>query len=74
MKTVHLASQAGLEPATYRLEGGCSIQLSYWDIFGPLVVDLNHQTVPLLMLSVALHTCIFSHTVPEPVLDEGMPY
>lgn len=26
-----LASQAGFEPATYRLGGGCSIQLSYWD-------------------------------------------
>ena len=25
----HLATPAGLEPATYRLEGGCSIQLSY---------------------------------------------
>ena len=25
------ASPAGFEPATYRLEGGCSIQLSYGD-------------------------------------------
>jgi hypothetical protein len=26
----NLATQAGLEPATVRLEGGCSILLSYW--------------------------------------------
>jgi hypothetical protein len=25
-----MATQAGLEPATVRLEGGCSILLSYW--------------------------------------------
>lgn len=27
------ARQAGFEPATYRLEVCCSIQLSYWRIF-----------------------------------------
>ena len=27
-----LARQEGLEPATYCLEGSCSIQLSYWRI------------------------------------------
>lgn len=26
-----MASQEGLEPPTTRLEGECSIQLSYWD-------------------------------------------
>ena len=25
-----MARQAGLEPATYCLEGSCSVQLSYW--------------------------------------------
>ena len=25
-----MAQSAGFEPATVRLEGGCSIQLSYW--------------------------------------------
>lgn len=25
-----MAPQAGLEPATYCLEGSCSVQLSYW--------------------------------------------
>ena len=29
-----LARQKGLEPLTYCLEGSCSIQLSYWRIFG----------------------------------------
>lgn len=29
-----MASQSGLEPPTFPLGGGCSIQLSYWDITG----------------------------------------
>ena len=29
-KEGEMARQAGFEPATVRLEGGCSIQLSYW--------------------------------------------
>ena len=29
-----MARPAGLEPATIRLEGGCSIQLSYGRLFG----------------------------------------
>ena len=29
-----MARQKGLEPLTYCLEGSCSIQLSYWRIFG----------------------------------------
>ena len=31
--TLMMASTAGFEPATARLEGVCSIQLSYVDIF-----------------------------------------
>ena len=31
---VKLARQEGLEPPTYCLEGSCSIQLSYWRIYG----------------------------------------
>ena len=30
----HMARQKGLEPLAYCLEGSCSIQLSYWRIFG----------------------------------------
>ena len=30
-----MASQEGFEPPTTRLEGECSIQLSYWDIIKP---------------------------------------
>ena len=29
-----MARQEGLEPPTYCLEGSCSIQLSYWRIYG----------------------------------------
>ena len=29
-----MARQKGLEPLTYCLEGSCSIQLSYWRIYG----------------------------------------
>ena len=32
--TKGLASQRGFKPLTYCLEGNCSIQLSYWDIYG----------------------------------------
>ena len=28
----HLARQKGFEPPTFRLGGGCSIQLSYWRV------------------------------------------
>ncbi len=30
----HMARQKGLEPLAYCLEGSCSIQLSYWRMFG----------------------------------------
>ena len=33
-----VATPAGLEPATCRLEGGCSIQLSYGALPGPLAL------------------------------------
>ena len=36
-----MASQAGIEPATFPLGGGCSIQLSYWDS-GAHVNDPRH--------------------------------
>ena len=32
--SVEVARQEGLEPPTYCLEGSCSIQLSYWRIYG----------------------------------------
>lgn len=38
-----MAHPAGLEPATIRLEGGCSIQLSYGRIFNLLSVTIANQ-------------------------------
>ena len=32
--TGEVARQKGLEPLTYCLEGSCSIQLSYWRMYG----------------------------------------
>ena len=32
---IKMARQEGFEPATYGLEGRCSIQLSYWRAWGP---------------------------------------
>ena len=37
---VDVACQEGVEPPTARLEGGCSIQLSYWQ---PEPVSLRHS-------------------------------
>ena len=34
-----MARQEGFEPPTYRLEGGCSILLSYWRISGVRQVE-----------------------------------
>ena len=35
-----MASQRGVEPPACRLGGGCSIQLSYWDIVGAHSISL----------------------------------
>ncbi len=37
-----MAHPAGLEPATIRLEGGCSIQLSYGRIFNLLSFKITN--------------------------------
>lgn len=34
-----LASQEGFEPPTVRLEGGCSIRLSYYDIATKFIIE-----------------------------------
>ena len=41
-----LARQKGLEPLAYCLEGSCSIQLSYWRVFG--AGDENRTRIPSL--------------------------
>ena len=41
-----LARQKGFEPLAYCLEGSCSIQLSYWRIFG--AGDGNRTRIPSL--------------------------
>ena len=35
-----LARQKGFEPPTFRLGGGCSIQLSYWRMFHSIVQNI----------------------------------
>ena len=41
-----MARQKGFEPLAYCLEGSCSIQLSYWRIFG--AGDENRTRIPSL--------------------------
>ncbi len=35
-----MARQKGFEPPTFRLGGGCSIQLSYWRVFHSIVQNI----------------------------------
>ena len=60
-----MARQKGLEPLTYCLEGSCSIQLSYWRIFG--AGDGNRTRVSSLegwCSTIELHPQIlFSHRI-----------
>ena len=62
---LELARQEGLEPPTYCLEGSCSIQLSYWRIFG--AGDGNRTRVSSLegwCSTIELHPQIlFSHRI-----------
>ena len=37
-----LARQKGFEPPTFRLGGGCSIQLSYWRLYHSIVQNIPH--------------------------------
>lgn len=45
---LYMVSQSGVEPPTFPLGGGCSIQLSYWDIFMGMVAV---QPRPVRMLA-----------------------
>ena len=45
-ETKEMARQKGFEPLAYCLEGSCSIQLSYWRIFG--AGDENRTRIPSL--------------------------
>ena len=54
----HMAHPAGLEPATIRLEGGCSIQLSY----GRLIIceqtlKLQLQPFPVVAILPSVWLC-----------------
>ena len=60
-----VARQKGLEPLTYCLEGSCSIQLSYWRMYG--AGDGNRTRVSSLegwCSTIELHPQIlFSHRI-----------
>ena len=43
--------QEGLEPSAYRLEGGCSIRLSYWCKNGNIDQPKLPETAEILCLS-----------------------
>ena len=45
-----MASTEGLEPATLRLEGACSIQLSYVDNTGNIANPANFCKHPVMFL------------------------
>ena len=62
------ASQAGIEPATYCLEGSRSVQLSYWDpkeCIMPINILWDHsldcQCIPIFLPYLALYSprCLF---------------
>ena len=38
-----MARSAGFEPTTIRLEGGCSVQLSYEDLIAPVGIEPTAQ-------------------------------
>lgn len=48
-----MASQEGFEPPTTRLEGECSIQLSYWDMMERVkgILNILHRTSMRMMLT-----------------------
>lgn len=54
LKVPEMATPAGLEPATCRLEGGCSIQLSY----GAGVLPSGRRDSPQAGVQVALNASI----------------
>ena len=43
MLSLPITSQAGFEPATVRLEGECSIQLSYYDLLINNFISILHD-------------------------------
>ncbi len=50
-----MASTEGLEPATLRLEGACSIQLSYVDNTGNIANPVNFCKHPAMILACYMH-------------------
>ena len=68
---MEVARPAGFEPATTRLEGGCSIQLSY----GRMLFGLTYEGLAvLLMQSLILYGAPGEIRTPDPLVRSQILY